>query len=336
MSSFETIWNEIFDKIRKNGELIQQTVAAEADFVKISPAQISRIKSGKSKLTDHVIEVIVKKVSEIDQEYAKTLPDKFKRVQFESIKENLGLPAQNDAIDVLTGKYSIERAAELFEKLSNPRSLLCVDYRDFPQATVGAAYPILAKKAAEAVKKGLRFALFQPFGSAKSLRNMIAKLNEDLTHPKVMITMKAYLYLYELALRVEQVYKDMKAESDGGLGQIVLYEAQIERPLITAIGLQSRLFLADYFEGDLHQRQIFEWVTAPNNEHFFIERSQLSLNIEAVRLQFHPIHKYWEESEDKSLPCGPALDKAYNDYQIEQLLGGVVKWKNWSESEEAQ
>ncbi|HEX8565077.1 MAG TPA: hypothetical protein VF648_05355 [Pyrinomonadaceae bacterium] len=345
MATFDTIWNEIFNKIQKNGEDALNTVAAQAEYIGISAAQISRIKSGKSSLTDNVIESIVKKVSEFDQEYAKTLTDKLKKVQFESIKENLGITGRHEVVESLVDKYSIKKAEELFEKLSNSKSLLCVDYRDFPQATIGGSYPVLAERAGEAVKKGLRFALFQPFGTAESLREMISKLNKQLEHPKVMVTLKAYMYLYELTIKVRQVYSMMKEISKGGLGQIVLYEAQIKEPMITAIGLQSRLFLANYFEGNLHQKQIFEWVTAPNNEHFFIERSQLSLDLDAVGLQFHPIHKFWEEN--KTLPENikenkkenirekTELSDAYKSYALETLLGkGIVRWQNWSELKE--
>ncbi|HRI04919.1 MAG TPA: hypothetical protein PLL77_14365 [Pyrinomonadaceae bacterium] len=315
-----------FAKARAAGLVIKRSVLAEAQFLKISGPYLSRLRNQKVPLTRDIAEKIAEGFKEF-REPAELLSE------FEGlvgVKNAFPKAQKSERLDL---KYSINEAAKLFDKLSRPGGLLCVDYRDLPQATKDGAYPKLAERANEAVKAGLCFAMFQPFGSVESINTLITKLASDGNIKKdgAAAALDFANYLKRLAEEVREVYKIMAADTVGHLGNIVLFEADRTHPITTATGFQSRIFWTNYFDGEKHQKQLFEWVTCPNNEHFFVERSKDVLGYEAVRFQFHPIPEHWEDTGE--LPRKKAdLDKAYAKYKMSALFPErFLKWKIWPE-----
>jgi len=339
MSSVAQILESAFEKARKSGEKIGKATAAEAQYIGISPAHYSRIRNARVTLSSKLIDQIVEVFAAGDSEYAGKLKDELWAARGESAQKDGGFPQRPT-----TDKYSVENIATLFNKLSHRNSLLVVDYRDWPQAIDQGAYPHMADKASEAINAGLCFALCQPFGSAETLfekHNKLAEaIKEKQLHDKSQARsfLSAYSYLYDLAMRVREFYEQMRKKTANGLGQIVLYEADVANPVLTASGIQSRLFYADFYEDTRprHQTKIYEWVAVLGDEHAFVERSNLSLNIDAVKLQFNPIPAYWETCEEKNLPkrlpSGSELDKAYEEFGTESLFGEKeeIRWKDWS------
>lgn len=348
MSSFDEILNEIFGKIQENGKAIPNTIAALAGEIEVSAAQLSRIKSGKSSLTDKVVEKIVGKFAE-DEEYAKTLQDKLKKIQLESITENLGISISQETTKSLSGINAIDEITKLFDTLSlKEGNLLMVDYRDFPQAVSSGAYPSLVETTIKAIESGLCFAMFQPFGNRLSLlkkHNQLSERTESIHDPNLYENanqfLSSFFYLISLASKVREFYLNVKNNlSSEKKGQIVLYEASYKEnnkvfgalPSIIASGIQSRLFYTSFFDADQHQTKIYEWISAPENEHFFVERSKLSLSPDAVKMQFNPIPAYWKQTT-KLPETDEQLEEAHKNFGFKKLFNEeeVVKWKIWSQ-----
>lgn len=303
---------------------VKRSVLAEAAFLGVSGPYLSRLRNQKVPLTREMAQ----KIAECFSKFTPTAKLLRELDALIGIKSPSQIVQKSERLD---GKYSINEAAKLFEKLSRPKGLLCVDYRDLPQATRDGAYPWLAERANEAVKAGLCFAMFQPFGSVESINALVTNLASEtnIDHKGAAIALDFANYLKKLAEEVREVYKIMAADTEGGPGHIVLYEADRSHSVTAATGFQSRIFWTNYFDGEKRQKQLFEWVTCPNNEHFFVERSKDVLDYDAVRFQFHPVPEYWEENG--TLPGTEAeLHKAYAIYNMSTLFDErFLKWKIW-------
>jgi hypothetical protein len=144
-------------------------------------------------------------------------------------------------------------------------------------------------------------------------------------------------YLFDLAMGVRAFYENVTNELQNAesKGSIVLYEAVRgingnTSPSLTACGIQSRLFYADYTDSIRH-REVYEWVVAyPDNDRF-IRRAELSINLAAIRTQFSPILNHWEKH--KKLPVGEEVEKLYREI-ITPLLGeeseGETRWRDYT------
>jgi len=333
------ILTDSFARIRSQGIVIGTSTSEEAEFLGISAGHLSRLRNEKVPLTDDVINKIVNAFAKGDSKRGDLLRERLMRAKM-VVHSRVNREKLSTAPSLFS-QYSIEQISVFFKRISVSGSFLAVDYRDLPQSRKGGRYPKLALKAAEAVKNGLSFALFQPFGSAEELQKKEESLRRKFgADPEAKSFLDAYHYLYDLAMGVREVYRYMKEESekDGPCkGSIVLYEAiRIKdsvkvAPSLTACGIQSRLFYADYSDSIRHYREVYEWVVAHPDDDFFIQRGEASINLAAVRAQFSPIFNYWEANEHK-LPVGEEITKAYEKFfsPFGQETERDIRWRDWS------
>lgn len=330
-----------FNNARQKGLSIGKNAADEAKHLNISSPYLSRLRNERVPLTQEVIQKIIVAFDDYsDSEQLHAELNELITKQTHSYK----IASENSVFDE-SGKYTMEKAEEMFEKLSGEKSLLCVDYRDFPQANEDGAYPELAIKAGKAVKNGLCLALFQPFGNLDNLYLMKDKFEEcerENSSKNFELSIRAkrfkksYLYLIELASEVREVYKRMKKSAGGDSeNRIVLYESANPCPNITGIGIQSRLFLANYYDGQQRFDKIFEWIAVEGNKHYFFERWDKSISATALYAQFNPIPTYWENNDRKLPTTKKELETAYTNFGLDSILGKQnvkeMKWEIWTE-----
>jgi transcriptional regulator with XRE-family HTH domain len=330
MKSLAEILRENFERLRDSGAVIARNAAAEAEFLGISASHLSRLLNGKVPLTDRFIDKLASYFAKEDREYKEKV-----RAELNASKEEK--PA-NRPFEIAS--IFIEEVGNLFDTISHPRSLLCVDYRDKPQAGDRGAYPKLAGRASEAVAKGLSFAMFQPFGTpeaiAEKLRSIATAEAETETEEGYVDydpLLPAYTYLYQVASEVRRVYYKMrkKAAEEQGKGQVVLYEANYKDPSIFGCGISSRLFYVSSYAKDRHTEKFYEWVVGaskPEGEHYFIERDNRSIDLAAIRQQFHPIPDYWLKNDYRLPENNDELEAAYNAFKgISNIEQGGLIWK---------
>lgn len=348
MEDFGSILNEI---IQKNNDS-NKTVEFFAKEIGISNAQLSRIKSKKSTLSDNVINKIYVYFLQFDKIYANALKERLGKIKSEgkpTLEKNSNL--------IFAGNSAIDKYARLLENLSQENSLLLVDNRDFPVSL--ERFPHLDDLTIDAVNKGLSIAMFQPFGSRAGLikkRNLLSAKSVDVSYDlysSVDEIVNSYDYLIRLASSVSNLYWKFKnaihslEQKTGGkaLGRIVLYEADYFLPMegnskskdenehfgalpsLVASGIMSKLFYAHFLDSTAYQTKIYEWVSAQNEELFFVERSNLTLNFNAVKMQFNPIPAYWKKY--KEIPqTNDQLKKAYLEFGLETIFKEkeFVKW----------
>jgi hypothetical protein len=351
LESVAEILEECFAKARAAGAVIGTSTSDEAVFLGISAGHLSRIRNERVPLTDEVIAKITSAFAEGNKKYSEALREKLTRIKMLAhARVKTGVREKRLSSSSATStptKYSIENLDSLFERISSPGSLLAVDYRDLPQARKGGRYPKFGLKAAEAVKKGLSLALFQPFGSPETIFEKETLIEETLKKtnaldkPEGKAFLDACHYLLDLAVGVREFYRYVTDEANrggGGEGSIVLYEAvrihngkEEISPSLAACGIQSRLFYAEYSDSIRSYKEVYEWVVAHPDEDCFIQRDNLSINLAAVRTQFSPILTYWENNKGK-LPVGEQVDKAYEEFSY-PFLGkeakGETRWRDW-------
>lgn len=340
----ELLFEEIRSKIQNSGYVLGSSVRAEAEFFHVSPAQWSRIRSGKSSPGDVVIEKVLAKFREIDPRSVDELERKFQQIR--------NSPIRGSSFALAYGSYSIANITDLFRRFSNSASLLLVDYRDFPQADEPEAYPEITESLIAAIKSGLSVGLFSPFGSPTSLMTKSGQIHEHFSKKMVSTNdhafldhmndfIRAYTYLTTLAIKIRKFYGDIKKRTEGGEGRVVLYEAdygtegdtQHGIPTIVASGIQSRLFYAEQLEKGIIKPSVYEWVVAAgnkNDEHLFIERSTTSLSFNAVRMQFSPIPAFfWKENPRRLPETAQELDSAYRTFGLSEFIAKekTVKWR---------
>jgi hypothetical protein len=148
MKTLKEILSGGFDFAREKGLLEGRTNKAEAEFLRFSPALLSRLKNNKTSLTAARAKEIALKLSCGDEDYRQSLEMALAGKQ----------PATAFGDSSITGaRRLIESVEALFYQISNTDSLLCVDYRDFPQTVDSGQYPSLADTAARAIASGLDF-----------------------------------------------------------------------------------------------------------------------------------------------------------------------------------
>ena len=321
MKTTADLLKEWFSGAREEGVKVGNTVGDEAAFLGVSAGHYSRIRNGKAPLSEEIINKILDRFAKDDAEREHL------RAQ---LIEAQGGKAATPAPDM--EEFSVEKNARLFDRLSRRGSLLCVDYRDLPQATPRGAYRKMAEKAGEAISMGLSFAMFQPFGRAEDILERQRQVAADFKkYYDAKSLLEAYSYLAKLAIAVREVYEFMKGLAGGGAeGHIVLYEAKVV-PSIIACGINSRLFYAEYDDEDgRHHKEVYEWVVAashPSSKHFFIERDQNSINVTAVSQQFYPIPPYWADNEYRLPDTDVLLKRAFESFGESELESGRDLWK---------
>jgi plasmid maintenance system antidote protein VapI len=327
METFSSILEEI---IQKNEQEIKN-VGDFANKIDISAASLSRIKSEKASLTDNVIKRIYDYFSGSDKEYADSLKERLEKIK-----------SKADLSTILTGNSAIDEYAKLLKKMSREGNLLIVDYRDFPVSL--ARFPHIIDLTVEALQSGLCVALFQPFGSREALykrHNLLGEKSSKLTKPNEYKNadkiVNSYDYLIRLAGEVSNLYGSMKNKLNSeAKGQIVLYEAEYKDakknsgalPSIVAGGINSKLYYAQFLDVSGYQTKIYSWISTTNEDFLFIERSNTTLNFNAVKMQYNPIYAYWEQ--EKKLPeTEEELNEANKNFGLKALFDeeDSVKWK---------
>lgn len=272
-----------FEALRSAGTSLDRTAAAEAQYLGISASYLSRIRGQKAQITDELAQKIAARLQPDDDVRRKALYHQLLEAR-DAGPGHAHSPTEPD--------ISPNAIVEFFERIAQPGSLLCVEYRDLPQAISTGPFPKMAVEAAYAIANGLSFAMFQPFGPLEELRQRFHDAI-DKEHP----CMRLYEYLFKLASRVRQVYREMLAEVESHstrLGQLVLYEADSTRNgIIPYYGIQSRIFYAEYTHALTHFTEVYDWIAGDQDRHYFIRRGGTSLDPEAVSSQFHPITTSW-------------------------------------------
>lgn len=306
VKSLAVVLQRNFEILRTSGSDLKRTAADEAAFLGISPSHLSRLVNGKVPLTDKLVERFAAKFGAEDQEYEERVRSELLEVRGDKRS------AQATNISSIT----VDEVARLFERLSKRECLLCVDYRDIPQATDRGHYPRMADRAVDAVNKGLSFALFQPFGTPDAISKKLGTvISASKDSPDTKPLRDAYGYLLKIAEDVRDIYIKMRDKVNGAhKDRIVLYEYN-GVPSIFSCGIASRLFYACSYEEKPYIERFYEWVVAASKhdgEHYFIERDSSSINLTAIRQQFHPIPDYWLKN-NFTLPKSQ-LQQAYDQF----------------------
>ena len=202
------------------------------------------------------------------------------------------------AIVAAGGAVPAERIADLFEALQHTQNpLVCVEYRDPPRAGKSAKYEGLGEVLGRAIKNGLNFVMFQPFG-----RHIIFPPDPDSGSPLPeggAQSVVAAAYTRQVRDKCREAYRAFKnyAGKDAE-GSLRLYERDNDVACLGS-GFQAKLFYVQYsvIENDLverHQR-ILQWVSTPKQD-LLIYRGENHINPEAIRDTFFPIVHYFEST----------------------------------------
>jgi len=200
--------------------------------------------------------------------------------------------------------HSLEEVTKLFDRLSNPNSLLCVEYRGWPRASRLAKHPEYAEVAGKAIASGLKFALFQPFYTRD------IQTGKD-KHPPFMPT-DAKAYMDMLNNKVRGVYREMleaalkNYDKNSGISReqiqnnIVLYERNQQTHIGSGFG--SRMFLACTKRAEAGEilKEPWEWVAADHkySDDVFTRIDTDNLPGNALFESFAPVTHYWVINND--------------------------------------
>lgn len=313
------ILEEALSNARAKGLIKGSTNVEEAEFLEISPALLSRLKGNKAGLTDSKIKSIAAKLGGDDSSYREQLE---RELFFSRDETKAMLPSSTSRASLLVS--SVE---DLFRRLSNPDSLLCVDYRDLPQTVDGGEYPLLADEASKGIAAGLSFAMFQSFGTVEDLESDLIQSIKNKTRRQL----QGREYLLRLGETVREVYHKIKSkvrefEVEGVKpGQVVLYEAK-NLVSVTGCGINSRLFLINCAdENGRYDKQIYQWIDGLDGDDYFIRRDNSTLNQEAVSQQFFPVTDYWTFNNRKIPESDKELEKFVKS--LDQRFAKVVTAK---------
>lgn len=308
MSPFEQVYLRILGFFVERAESSDVVTSGSlANKFGISGAYLSRMRNGRSGLSDEVIDKITLVLKDLDESFANEIRGSLERAQEETRSAKTTPRAPGDALKPIEDFFVMLESAE--------HALLCIDFRDnSPQFS---AIPHLAELVGSAVSNGLSLALFQPFGPKSKLlekhSNYIRRISDTTAQPHHTSTAQAYYDLFKLAEEVETVAAAIKKRVENNVDRVVLYEAERkdnDLPL-NAIGIQSRLFYARFQINNQWSTRVFDWVTGlRRSEHFFIERNSRDVSFDVVKAQFHPIPKFWQEN-DFRLPQARDLNNNY-------------------------
>jgi len=243
----------------------------------LNATHLSRVRSGRVNLSMHVAQQLGSAVAENDP------------VRRDELVAQL-LSVSSDPAD---NRTSIQQFKDLMSRLSHPNTWVCVEYRDLPRASEGGKYEDIAEVVGNAIKAGLCFAMFQPFGT-----------EEGDAHRAHHYPPAVRSYLYNMIGEVRGAYAKlaMAAEKagvkeDDVRKHLVLYERRDGAGL--SMGFQSRLFCAKLPDryGPLYE--VWEWVAA-QGEDVFVRRD---IDSKAVSQQFFEIIAFLEKLKQQGEPA---------------------------------
>jgi hypothetical protein len=304
-TAFGAWLDEQFANARDGAGARIDTNAARAAFLKLPPLQLSRLRTGFLKLRQPRAEQIAERLASLASSGEQA--DRKERL----LREMLRL--DDEPVPTRRLLPTIDAAIDLFERLSRPNVLLCVEYRDEPRAGYGSKFETIGELAGKAIAKGLHFAMFQPFGSDLECVSRMTSL-------PIAVRMGASRLIDEvrnsfrkmLEAACEEGKRDGVSEEDVRK-RLVLYERNSRRDskrvdCLGPVGFQSRLFYARIPREYGTDVEIWEWVSMrpprddPDYPDLFVRREGLSEP--AVLQQFFPVTAYWEMH--KTLPTTDA------------------------------
>jgi hypothetical protein len=110
--------------------------------------------------------------------------------------------------------------------------------------------------------------------------------------------------------------------------RLILYERKSDQ--FDAIGIQSRLFYAEYNTTYLKEMEIWEWVAASGQD-LFVRREDLNTPPAAISEQFHPV--VWFFRHKGYLPASNAqLEQAVTDYADDAQTTRPCPWSVYEDS----
>ena len=248
-----------------------------AKATNLNATHLSRVRTGRVNLSMHVAQQLAGAVAPDDPKEREELVTQF-------------LAVSSDTAD---NRTSIQQFKDLMARLSHPNTWVCVEYRDLPRASEGGRYEDIAEVVGKAIKAGLCFAMFQPFGS-----------EEGDAHKARHLPPAVRSYLYNVIGEVRAAYAKlaMAAENAGVKEEdvrrrLVLYERMDGTGL--TMGFQSRLFCAKLPDryGPIHE--VWEWVAAPG-EDLFVRRD---IDSKAVSQQFFEVTAFLEKLKQNGEPA---------------------------------
>jgi hypothetical protein len=233
------------------------------------------------------------------------------------------------------GSVPAERVSDLLEALWSPlveRPLVCVDYRDIPRAGPNAKYERLGLVVAEAIARGVGFAMFQPFGVEIPGFDREAKHGEtihsfDARNHMLKIRRECrntYSKYRRLALNklIELEQEESKSESDQATyekkinGRIRLFELKKGLPCLGSV-FQAKLFYIEFSTTDpetqftvRHQR-VFQWVSTPSNDLLIYRGSHVDPL--AIRDTLYPVPHFFHATGALAYPNFEAAEKSVHD-----------------------
>lgn len=244
----------------------------QARLLGISPSLLSRLKSGKARLTHE-------KAEAISRVLRKGCPAHQQRELLEELLRETRDTEEDNLASQVTAFFR--------QFASRTAPLLVVDYRDHPRADEQGAYAGLAKVAGEAVARGLSMAMMQCFGVTFESDEQTANLR------RYVETLRDRVRNAYTSIRAAAMERTSEAEVDR---RLVLYE-RLGNPSLVGAGIQSRLFYTEFrreSEQSPIEREIWEWVAAPDKKDVFKERdTEESIVLLAYREQFTPITNHW-------------------------------------------
>lgn len=283
-----------------------ESVERKADHLGLSQSHLSRIRSGKSGLTKKMAEQIANRLRSDDPTEAERLA-----VQLLEATGILGTGGVHTAGE---RRWQLEAVEDLFQRLSRPQSLLCIEYRDFPRADSRGKYNQYAVNAGQAIAGGMCMAMFQPFGrrfEKSEKKEYHGFWVREYCERLLRKCRDVYERMKEAAIQHGRELKLGEAELKQIEQRIVLYERD-GAPFLWS-GIQTRLFFAQIPCDNHTNREVWEWVAA-QGEDLFVRREPDSVPTEAIADQFFPVTQFWEATG--RLPVSThELRNAVKDYQ---------------------
>jgi transcriptional regulator with XRE-family HTH domain len=309
MKKMESEFSRAFREIIQESEVIKENqeppknIFEEAKSIGISAAQLSRIKNGKSSLTNKVINLIAEKYGNDEQSRQR-------------IKEKLaGARVRDSAKISVSNENSVEEFHQKFFQTDPELTrLICFSYREMPESINKGKHPEYIEKGSVEVKNAENFscALFQFFGPKERIKDKILEAYEAEDKD----ARKAWEYIYEIADAIHEVFGRVKAQMGNIPGRVVLYES-LEVPLLKDCSLHSRLMYSEELVGkDSKNIRIVQLLTGNDTRQHFVECTTESGFQIAVAAQFYPILDCWRASEGR-------LPKTENE--VKEVLGKNIK-----------
>ena len=119
--------DEALSRARAAGAKIGATQAAEAELLGVSPSYLSKLRNGKAPITEAFAASFAEKLEPSDRARRRTLEQELLRTREGWFSASEDEPAAEDSLPRVV--------IDFFDRLGQPGSLVCVDYRDLPEAS---------------------------------------------------------------------------------------------------------------------------------------------------------------------------------------------------------